>query len=103
MRREVHVRFCERLSVRLRGPTLPFQPRRSKNRKGKFFINFSPAVTNNAAKTIRDTFRSWNLPKRSDKAIEDLSRMFNPYPGMAPVLRAILSLGALPDDARTGP
>jgi RNA-directed DNA polymerase len=55
-----------------------FQPRRSKNRQGKFFINFSPAVSNKAAKAIRDTFRSWKLPKRSDKAIEDLSRMFNP-------------------------
>jgi len=55
-----------------------FQPRRSKNRKGKFFINFSPAVSNQAAKTMRDTFRRWNLPNRSDKAIDDLSRMFNP-------------------------
>ncbi len=55
-----------------------FQPRRSKNRKGKYFINFSPTVSNKAAKAIRDTFRSWKLPKRSDKAIEDLSRMFNP-------------------------
>jgi RNA-directed DNA polymerase len=55
-----------------------FQPRRSKNRKGKFFINFSPAVANKAAKAIRDTFRRWKLPQRSDKAIEDLSRMFNP-------------------------
>jgi RNA-directed DNA polymerase len=55
-----------------------FQPRRSKNRQGKFFINFSPAVSNKAAKAIRDTFRSWKLPKRSDKALEDLSRMFNP-------------------------
>jgi RNA-directed DNA polymerase len=55
-----------------------FQPRRSKNHKGKYFINFSPAVSNRAAKTIRDTFRSWKLPNRSDKAIEDLSRMFNP-------------------------
>ena len=55
-----------------------FQPRRSKNRKGKFFINFSPAVSNKAAKAIRDTIRSWNLPRRSDKALEDLSRMFNP-------------------------
>ena len=26
-----------------------FRPRRSKNRKGKFFINFSPAVANKAA------------------------------------------------------
>ena len=55
-----------------------FRPRRSKNRKGKFFINFSPAVSNKAAKAMRDTIRSWNLPQRSDKAIEDLSRMFNP-------------------------
>ena len=55
-----------------------FRPRRSKNRKGKFFINFSPAVSSRAAKAIRDQIRSWNLPKRSDKAIEDLSRMFNP-------------------------
>jgi len=55
-----------------------FQPRRSKNRKGKFFINFSPAVSNKAAKAMRDTIRSWSLPRRSDKAIEDLSRMFNP-------------------------
>jgi RNA-directed DNA polymerase len=47
-------------------------------RKGKFFLNFSPAVSNKAAKAIRDTFRSWNLPQRSDKAIDDLSRMFNP-------------------------
>src|SRR5215471_15682236 len=55
-----------------------FQPRRSKNQKGKFFINFSPAVSNKSAKAMRDTIRSWNLPQRSDKAIEDLSRMFNP-------------------------
>jgi RNA-directed DNA polymerase len=55
-----------------------FRPRRSKNRKGKFFINFSPAVSNKAAKAMKDKIRSWNLPKRSDKAIEDLSCMFNP-------------------------
>ncbi len=55
-----------------------FQPRRSKNRKGKFFINFSPGVSNKSVKAMRDTFRSWKLPQRSDKAIEDLSRMFNP-------------------------
>ena len=55
-----------------------FRPRSSMTRKGKFFLNFSPAVSNQAAKAIRDTFRSWKLPQRSDKAIEDLSRMFNP-------------------------
>jgi RNA-directed DNA polymerase len=55
-----------------------FRPRGSMTRKGKFFLNFSPAVSNKAAKAIRDKFRSWKLPQRSDKAIEDLSRMFNP-------------------------
>src|SRR5207244_13406890 len=54
-----------------------FRPRRSTNRKGKVFINFSPAVSNRAAKAIRDQFRSWKLPQRSDIAIEDLSRMLN--------------------------
>jgi len=55
-----------------------FRPRSSTNRNGRFFINFSPAVSNKATKAIRDTFRSWKLPQRSDKAIDDLSRMFNP-------------------------
>jgi RNA-directed DNA polymerase len=55
-----------------------FQARRSKNRQGEHFINFSPAVSNKAATAIRAEIRSWNLPKRSDKAIEDLSHMFNP-------------------------
>jgi hypothetical protein len=45
MRREVHVRFCERLAVRLRGPTLPHMCARS--RKGKFTVH---------VKTIGKTF-----------------------------------------------
>jgi RNA-directed DNA polymerase len=55
-----------------------FRPRRSKNRQGKFFISFSPAVSDKAVKAIREEIRSWNLHLRSDKSIEDLSRMFNP-------------------------
>lgn len=54
-----------------------FRPRRSKNRWGKFFINFSPAISKKAAKAIRQEVRSWNLPLRSDKALDDLARMFN--------------------------
>lgn len=54
-----------------------FRPRRSKNRWGKYFINFSPAVSNKATKAIRQEIRSWNLPLRSEKALEDLARMFN--------------------------
>src|SRR5215831_5544601 len=55
-----------------------FQARRSKNRWGKYFINFSPAVSNAAAKAMRRKTRRWGLHRRSDKSLEDLSRMFNP-------------------------
>jgi len=55
-----------------------FRPRRSKNREGKFFINFSPAASDQAVKALRAEIRNWNLHLRSDKSIEDLSRMFNP-------------------------
>jgi len=53
-----------------------FRPRRSKNRRGKYFINFSPAISNRAAKAIRREIRRWKLPLRSDKDLEDLARMF---------------------------
>ena len=55
-----------------------FRPRRSKNRFEKYFINFSPAISDRAVKAIRVEIRSWKLHLRSDKSIEDLSRMFNP-------------------------
>jgi len=53
-----------------------FRPRRSKNRWGKYFVNFSPAISNGAAKAIRRAIRRWKLPLRSDKDLEDLARMF---------------------------
>lgn len=54
-----------------------FRPRLSRNRYGKTFVNFSPAVSVKAAKLIRQEVRSWNLQLRSDKALDDLAHMFN--------------------------
>ena len=54
-----------------------FRPRRSKNRWGKYFVNFSPAISNKAAKRLRDEAKSWRWHLRSDKSLEDLARMFN--------------------------
>ena len=51
-----------------------FRPRRSKNRWGKCFINFTPAMCNEAATKMR----RWQINLRSDKAIDDLARMWNP-------------------------
>ena len=53
-----------------------FRPRRSKSKAGKFFINFSPAMSNQAGKKIRQVIRSWNLQLRSDKSLVDLAYMF---------------------------
>ena len=48
-----------------------FRSRRSKNRWGKYFINFAPAVSNAAATRMRQALRRRHLPRRSDKAIDD--------------------------------
>jgi RNA-directed DNA polymerase len=55
-----------------------FRARRSKNRWGKYFVNFSPAVSDQAATEMRHELRRWRLHLRTDKALDDLSRMFNP-------------------------
>ena len=55
-----------------------FRPRRSKNRNGKVFLNFSPAISTAAAKAIRDTIRGLKIPTCSNKALEELSRLYNP-------------------------
>lgn len=53
-----------------------FRPRRSKNRWGKYFINFSPAMSAKVGKAIRQEVRRWKLHLRSDKSLVDLARMF---------------------------
>ena len=55
-----------------------FRPRRSKDRYGRVFVNFTPAVSRSATKALRQEIRGWRLQLKSDKSIEDLSRMFGP-------------------------
>jgi RNA-directed DNA polymerase len=55
-----------------------FRARRSKNRWGKYFVNFSPGVSNAATKAIRQRLRDWQFGCRIDRWIDDLARMFNP-------------------------
>jgi len=54
-----------------------FRPRLSKNKWGKMFVNFTPAISPRAAKRIKEEIRSWKIHLRSDKDIADLARMFN--------------------------
>jgi RNA-directed DNA polymerase len=55
-----------------------FRPRRARNHRGKYFVSFLPAISDKAAKAIREEIRGWKLQLRSDKSLEDLARMFNP-------------------------
>ncbi|WP_245619919.1 group II intron maturase-specific domain-containing protein [Desulfobacter vibrioformis] len=55
-----------------------FRPRLSRNRRGKFFENFTPAISNKAAKAIRQKVRSWNWQLRPGDKLEDLAIECNP-------------------------
>lgn len=56
-----------------------FQPRRAKNRQGKFFVSFLPAISAKAAKRIRATIREWRLAStRNNQSLEDLAQVINP-------------------------
>ena len=57
-----------------------FQPRLAAWHGGKQFgVSFLPAAAGKALKEIRRVIRRWGLQRRSDKALDDLARMFNPY------------------------
>jgi RNA-directed DNA polymerase len=56
-----------------------FRPRLSRRRGDRVGVSFSPAAGDEALKAIRQTVRSWRLHERSDKSLDDLARMFNPY------------------------
>lgn len=55
-----------------------FRPRLARNRFGKFFVSFLPAISNNAATELRSEIHDWRLHLKPDKSLEDLSKMLNP-------------------------
>ncbi len=55
-----------------------FRPRGAVDRSGKLFVGFNPAVSNEAAKAMRQTMRKWKMHRRADKELQDLSRVCNP-------------------------
>ena len=54
-----------------------FKPRGAKNKYGKYFTSFLPAMSDKAQKAIRKEVKSWKLQLKVDKTLEDISRMFN--------------------------
>lgn len=54
-----------------------FRPRLAKNKYGKFFVSFLPAMGEKAKKAIRKEVRSWKLQFKTDKGLWDIANMFN--------------------------
>ncbi len=87
------VQFCEgdaphRLSREARRYSPPeqsfdflgftFRPRSSRNRQGKLFVSFAPAVSEKAAKAMRHRMRLWRLHHRSDLSLEEIAQWARP-------------------------
>src|ERR1019366_676878 len=56
-----------------------FRPRKAKWRANLYGTSFLPGASQKALKAIRQGIQRWSLQTRSDKALDDLARMFNPY------------------------
>lgn len=55
-----------------------FQPRCAKRRDGSLFLNFLPAVSPKAARTMRGRIRSWKIHRWTQLTIKELANSFNP-------------------------
>ena len=55
-----------------------FRPRKAVDKYGRVYVNFSPAVSRDALKAMRQTIRGWRVQLKNDKSLADLSAMFGP-------------------------
>lgn len=55
-----------------------FRKRSCRARSGKLFVNFSPAVSDKAKKSIRQTIRKWRLHLWSGASLESIAKEVNP-------------------------
>jgi RNA-directed DNA polymerase len=78
--------YCKDSNRKRQHPTLhfdflgyQFRPRSAKWRDDSYGTSFLPGASPKALVAIRQAIRRWSLQTRSDKALDDLARMFNPY------------------------
>jgi group II intron reverse transcriptase/maturase len=55
-----------------------FRPRSVRSQRGQLFISFCPAISDKAAKAIRQTVRGWRLHLQTSKTLQELARFCNP-------------------------
>ena len=77
--------YCHDVNRQVAYPTIQFtflgytfRPRKAVDKYGRVYVNFSPGVSREALRTMRQTVRGWHLQLRNDKELSDLSNMFGP-------------------------
>ncbi len=56
-----------------------FQKRQIRTRRGKLFVSFSPAISDKAKKSIRQSIRSWRIHLWSGAALDSIAKEVNPF------------------------
>ena len=55
-----------------------FRPRKVKDKYGRLYVGFTPAVSREALKTMRQTIRGWHVQLKSGWQVSELSKEYNP-------------------------
>ncbi len=93
--------YCQDINRKAEYPTTQFtflgytfRPRKSIDKYGRIYVNFSPAVSREDAVRHATDSRGWHLQLKCEKSLSDLSNMFNPSPAwLVQLLRSILRIG----------
>jgi RNA-directed DNA polymerase len=77
--------YCQDINRQGKYPTIQFtflgytfRPRKAVDKYGRVYVNFSPGVSREALKEMRQTVRGWHLQLKCNKELSDLSNMFDP-------------------------
>jgi RNA-directed DNA polymerase len=55
-----------------------FRPRMCRDKYGRYFVGYTPAVSRKAMKSMSFTIRSWQLNRRTTLSLQELSELINP-------------------------
>src|SRR5438128_7018755 len=77
--------YCRDINRQSEYPTIQFtflgytfRPRKAVDKYGRVYVNFSPGVSREALKIMRQTWRGWHPQLKCDKELSDLPNMFGP-------------------------
>jgi RNA-directed DNA polymerase len=81
---KTHIVYCQDINRRADHPVVQFtflgytfRPRKAVDKYGRVYVNFAPAVSRDALRSMRQTIRGWHLQLRTDCELADLSARFN--------------------------